>query len=80
MSEFILIVGDKQFLLGLNEAMEVASILNSASTIGSEWIQNQKGSYKVVKAPVISTAVVVPMTAIFKMELDANQKLLEESK
>lgn len=77
--EFILFVGDSKFLLGLNEAMQVASILNSSQRIGMEWLKDvSSGRNHVVKQPDVSSAMVSPMTAIFRMELDTNQKLLEK--
>jgi hypothetical protein len=77
--EFILFVGDSKFLLGLNEAMQVASILNSSQRIGTEWLNGvSSGRNNVVKQPDVSSAMVSPMTALFRMELDANQKLLEK--
>ena len=79
--EFILFVGDTKFLLSLNEAMQVASILNSSQRIGMEWLKDvSSGRNNVVKQPDISSAFVAPMTALFRMELDANQKLLEAKK
>ena len=77
--EFILFVGDSKFLLDLNEAMQIASVLNSAQRIGNDWIKDvPSGRNHVVKQPDISSAFVSPMTAIFRMELDTNQKLLEK--
>ena len=79
--EYILFVGESKFLLGLNEAMHIASILNSSQRIGTEWITAvSSGRNNVVKQPDISSAFVAPMTAIFRMELDTNQKLLEAKK
>ena len=79
--EFILFVGESKFLLGLNEAMQVASILNSSQRIGTEWIASvSSGRNNVVKQPDVSSAMVSPMTALFRMELDTNQKLLEAKK
>ena len=79
--EFILFVGDTKFLLSLNEAMQVASILNSSQRIGMEWLKDvSSGRNHVVKQPDVSSAMVSPMTALFRMELDANQKLLEAKK
>jgi len=77
--EFILFVGDSKFLLDLNEAMQIASVLNSAQRIGTEWLKDvPQGRNHVVKQPDISSAFVSPMTTIFRMELDTNQKLLEK--
>ena len=79
--EFILFVGDTKFLLSLNEAMQVASILNSSQRIGMEWLKDvSSGRNHVVKQPDVSSAMVSPMTALFRMELDTNQKLLESKK
>ena len=79
--EFILFVGESKFLLGLNEAMQVASILNSSQRIGTEWLKDvPHGRNHIVKQPDVSSAFVSPMTAIFRMELDTNQKLYEAKK
>lgn len=79
--EFILFIGDSKFLLSLNEAMQIASVLNSAQRVGTDWIKDvPSGRNNVVKQPDISSAFVAPMTALFRMELDANQKLLEAKK
>jgi hypothetical protein len=79
--EFILFVGSTKFLLGLNEAMQVASILNSSQRIETEWLKDiPSGHNHVVKQPNIEAALVSPMTAILRMELESNQKLLEAKK
>jgi len=77
--EFILFVGDTKFLLGLNEAMQIATVLNSSQRIVTQWLKDvPQGRNHVVKQPDISSSFVSPMTAIFRMELDTNQKLLEK--
>ena len=77
--EYILFVGDSKFLLGLNEAMQIATMLNSSQRVGTEWLKDvPQGRNNVVKQPDISSSFVAPMTALFRMELDANQKLLEK--
>ena len=79
--EFILFIGDAKFLLGLNEAMQVASVLNSAQRISQEWLKDvPSGQNHIVRQPSVESAMVSPMTAIFRMELDTNQKLLEAKK
>lgn len=79
--EYILFVGESKFLLGLDEAMQIATVLNSSQRIGTEWLKDvSSGRNHVVKQPDVSSAFVSPMTAIFRMELDANQKLLEAKK
>jgi len=78
--EFILIVGDKQFLLGLDEAMQIAGILNSASTVSAEWIRDVPSGQNRVSKPPALIATVSPLTAILKMEMEHNRKLLEKNK
>ena len=79
--EFILFVGESKFLLGLNEAMQIATMLNSAQRVGTEWLKDVPvGRNHIVKQPDVSSAFVSPMTAIFRMELDTNQKLYEAKK
>ena len=79
--EFILFVGESKFLLSLDEAMQIATVLNSSQRIGTEWLKDvSSGRNHVVKQPDISSAFVSPMTALFRMELDINQKLLEAKK
>ena len=79
--EFILFVGESKFLLSLDEAMQIATVLNSSQRIGTEWLKDvSSGRNHVVKQPDVSSAFVSPMTALFRMELDANQKLLEAKK
>jgi len=79
--EFVLCIGDSKFLLGLDEAMQVALVLNSAQTIGTDWIKDvPSGRNHAVKRPNLTSAVVAPMTAIFRMELETNQRTLDEKK
>ena len=79
--EYILFVGESKFLLSLDEAMQIATVLNSSQRIGTEWLKDvSSGRNHVVKQPDISSAFVSPMTALFRMELDINQKLLEAKK
>lgn len=79
--EFILSIGDSKYLLSLNEAIQIASVLNSSQRIGNEWIKDvPTGRNHVIKRPDALSAVVAPMTAIFRMELETNQRVLDEKK
>jgi hypothetical protein len=79
--QFILTVGDRRFLLGLDEAMEIARVLNAAQYIGTEWLNGVKsGENHVVKQPSTLSAVVSPMTTVFQLELERNRKLMEDKK
>ena len=77
--EVILNIGSTKFLLNMSEAMEVARVLNSCQTIGSKWLKN--GSVTCVQKPSNDVCFIAPMTGIFRMELDSNERAIElESK
>ena len=79
--EFILCIGDSKFLMCLDEAMQIASLLNASQTVGTEWLKDvPQGRNHVLKRPHLMSAVVAPMTAIFRMELETNQRVLDEKK
>ena len=74
----ILHVGDRRFLLNVDEAMSICNTLNSASFIEKAWINNTPSDRSHVIKPPTHTAFVSPMTTIFQMELDSNMKALAE--
>ena len=74
--EVMLNVGSSRFLLTMSEAMEIARVLNSCQRIGSKWSKNC--SLTVVEKPNNESCFITPMTGIFRMELDANAKTIEE--
>ena len=73
--EVILNVGSQRFLLSMSEAMEVAKVLNSCQRIGSTWLKN--GSVTRVEKPSNEACFIAPMTGIFSLELDANERAIE---
>jgi hypothetical protein len=73
--EVILNIGSNKFLLNMSEAMEVAKVLNSCQTIGSKWLKN--GSVTCVQKPSNDVCFIAPMTGIFRMELDSNERAIE---
>lgn len=78
MDEYILTVGNARFLLSLEECMEVAKMLNSASRVETTWIKDVPAERSHVrKPPSLSAAWVTPMTAILSMEIEANMKTTE---
>jgi hypothetical protein len=74
--EVILNVGSNKFLLSVSEAMEIAKVLNSCQRIGSKWLRD--GSVTCVEKPNNESCFVTPMTGIFRMELDSNERLIEK--
>ncbi len=73
--EVIMNVGSTKFLLNMSEAMEIAKVLNSCQTVGSKWLKN--GSVTCVHKPSNDVCFITPMTGIFRMELDSNQRAIE---
>lgn len=77
--EFILHVGDRKFLLRLEEAIAVANILCAATRIEEEWLKDvPSGQRHVFKTPAVGAATITPLTAHLRIEIDANMKLMEE--
>jgi hypothetical protein len=74
--DVILNVGSSRFILTLQEAMDLAMVINSCQRIGSKWAKN--GSVTVVEKPSNDSCYISPITAIFRMELDSNARLIEE--
>jgi hypothetical protein len=72
----ILVVGDKKFLLSMDEAMSVAKTLNSASIIERVWIKDVAHEHTHVIKPPGMVSYVAPMTVLLQMEIDANMKIV----
>jgi len=80
-NQFILCVGDKRFLMNLDEAMQIATTLNSCQRVESAYIRNAPAdTNRVVKMPDITAASVVPVTALLLMEMETNAKTIEANK
>jgi len=80
-NQFILCVGDKRFLMNLDEAMQIATTLNSCQRVESAYIRNVGSDVnRTVKMPDIAAAFVVPMTALLLMEMETNAKTIEANK
>jgi len=74
----ILVIGDKKFLLSIDEAMNIAMTLNSSSTVERTWIKDvAHDRTHVIKPPAMNAAYVAPMTALLQIEIDSNMKLTE---
>ncbi len=73
----ILVIGDKKFLLSIDEALNIAMTLNSSSTVERTWIKDVAHDRTHVIKPPAMAAYVAPMTALLQIEIDANMKLTE---
>lgn len=74
--DVILNIGSNKFVITMDEAMAVAKVLNSCQRIGSKWLK--EGSVTIMEAPSNDATYISPITAIFRMELDANARLVEK--
>ena len=72
----ILKVASGEFYLDLTEALAVAKVLCSASRIKDMRITEEWGN--VLVGPDIEAASIVPMTAHYWLQLEANRKAKEE--
>ena len=74
--DVILNIGSNKFVITMDEAMTVAKVLNSCQRIGSKWLK--EGSVTIVESPSNDATYISPITAIFRMELDTNARLVEK--
>lgn len=81
MVDVMLMVGDTKFVLSIDEAMDIAKTLNSASVIERAWIKDVHSEKShIIKPPSFKAASIIPMTALLQIEIDSNMKLMEEKK
>jgi len=69
-----LIVGGSKFLMNIEEAMTVATVLNGCSQIGTKWVS--PGNKTVITDPAMDAATIVPVTAHLRLMLETNMKEL----
>ena len=77
--QVILFIGDKKFLLNIEEALSISRTLCSASRITTTWM-GQDNKNAVLGEPDAQAATIAPMTGVMQLEIDANMKLLEGKK
>lgn len=79
--QVILFIGDKKFLLNVEEAFGIAKTLCGASRIHNAWIQGQDSSKShTLGDPDPQAATIAPMSGSLQLEIDSNMKLLAEKK
>jgi hypothetical protein len=76
--QVILFIGDKKFLLNINEALSISRTLCSASRVTTTWMAGQDNRNAVLGDPDPQAAVIAPMTGVMQLEIDANMKLMAE--
>jgi hypothetical protein len=79
--QVILFIGDKKFLLNMEEAFDIAKTLCGASRIHNAWIQGQDSSKcNAIGDPDPQAATIAPISGVLQLEIDSNMKLLAEKK
>jgi hypothetical protein len=77
--QVILFIGDKKFLLGINEALSISRVLCGASRIHNAWIQGQDSrKCNAIGDPDPQAATIAPISGVLQLEIDSNMKILEE--
>jgi hypothetical protein len=76
--EVILHIGEKQFLMDISEALVVCNTLNACTRLSREWIDSNNSQALMFCAPDIRSAYITPITAVTKLEVEANMKLKAE--
>jgi hypothetical protein len=76
--QVILFIGDKKFLLNINEALSISRTLCSASRVTTTWMAGQDNRNAVLGDPDPQAAVIAPMTGVMQLEIDANMKAMAE--
>lgn len=70
--QVILVIGTSKFLMNLEEALSVASTLNSCNRIVNKWVSS--GNKEVIGEPALDASSIVPMTAYLQITLENNAK------
>ena len=68
----ILCIGDRKFVLTVDEAMSIANTLNGATRLNSDW--RKGGSQLFYDKPQLDAAYVVPISATLQFELETNTR------
>ena len=77
--QVILFIGERKFLLNIDEALSISRTLCSSSRITTTWM-GQDNKNAVLGEPDPQAATIAPMTGVMQLEIDANMKLLEGKK
>jgi hypothetical protein len=72
--QVILHVGDRRFLLSMDEAMNLCNVLCGASRLNKEWISRDNSSAWLIGEPDLSAAYITPFTAHMQLQCDANRR------
>ena len=70
--QVVLVIDSTKFLLTIDEAMQVAGVLNSCNQLTTKWISSD--NRLTISEPVMTSAAITPVTAYLKIILSQNMK------
>jgi hypothetical protein len=78
--EVLLHVGGDQFVMDIGEAMTICETLNACNQLGKEWNGMRSANVSMFVKPDIKAAFITPITALLRLEVEANAKEIMEQK
>jgi hypothetical protein len=78
--EVLLHVGGDQFVMQIGEAMTICETLNACNQLGKEWNGMRSANVSMFVKPDIKAAFITPITALLRLEVEANAKEIMEQK
>jgi hypothetical protein len=74
--EVLLHIGSEQFVMEIEEALRVCETLNACNQLGKEWDGMQSKNVTMFVKPDIKAAFITPITALLRLEVESNAKLI----
>jgi len=79
--DVLLHVGGEQFVMDIGEAMTICETLNACNQLGKEWNGMRSANVSMFVKPDIKAAFITPITALLRLEVEANAKeIMEQSR
>jgi len=78
--DVLLHVGGEQFVMELGEAMTICETLNACNQLGKEWNGMRSANVSMFVKPDIKAAFITPITALLRLEVEANAKEIMEQR
>jgi hypothetical protein len=78
--EVLLHVGGEQFVMDIGEAMTICETLNACNQLGKEWNGVRTTNVAMFVKPDIKAAFITPITALLRLEVEANAKEIMEQR
>ncbi len=78
--EVLLHVGGEQFVMDISEAMTICETLNACNQLGKEWNGMRSANVSMFVKPDIKAAFITPITALLRLEVEANAKEIMEQR